>query len=118
MLQPGDRVLLHSLASRPELNGRVVIVGHFLPEKGRYRVILTPQGGDGQEEEALIKAENLLLQPGAQVMIQGLQSAKDINGETGSITRFIKERGRYEVRIEGQGMRLIAVKPANVRVRS
>lgn len=51
---PGDRVRLHGLNSRPELNGTSGTILDFVAEKGRYAVLLLGP------ERILVKATNLM----------------------------------------------------------
>lgn len=74
--RPGDRVTLSGLSARPDLNGAVGTLERFVPEKGRWKVILA-EGADGQGHGAgsaggsapssgagfVLKPENLLPAP-------------------------------------------------------
>ena len=52
----GRRVQIHGLAGRPELNGRLGWVRHYVQDKQRYEV-----AAEGQREYLLLKAGNLNL---------------------------------------------------------
>ena len=55
---------------------------------------------------------NLLLNRGVKLLVQGLKAAPELNGTKATISGFDDERGRYIVKIEGQG-RAKALKPEN-----
>eukprot|EP00929_Paragymnodinium_shiwhaense_P113734 TRINITY_DN82036_c0_g1_i1.p1 TRINITY_DN82036_c0_g1~~TRINITY_DN82036_c0_g1_i1.p1 ORF type:complete len:252 (+),score=71.34 TRINITY_DN82036_c0_g1_i1:73-828(+) len=54
----GDRVAVKGLESKPELNGRIGTLQKFVPDKGRFAVILDAEGGNGYS------GTGLLLKPG------------------------------------------------------
>lgn len=50
------------------------------------------------------------LTPGTQVVLQGLQSAAELNGKVANILEVAEEKGRYQVRVVGAEGRKLAVK--------
>jgi hypothetical protein len=53
-LQPGYHALIQAVPRKPELNGELVIVGKFKPERGRWKVTIPSSG-----EAMAAKAEQL-----------------------------------------------------------
>mmetsp|Transcript_8551 Transcript_8551/g.21898 ORF Transcript_8551/g.21898 Transcript_8551/m.21898 type:complete len:198 (-) Transcript_8551:518-1111(-) len=54
------------------------------------------------------------LQPGTRVMLQRLQARQELNGQAGRVEKFIDDKGRYNVRLEGENAKLISVHPHNL----
>lgn len=54
----------------------------------------------------------LSLAPGAAIMIQGVESVPELNGQRGLVEGFDEEKGRYRIAITGRA-RAIGLRPAN-----
>ena len=52
--------------------------------------------------------------PGATVLIDGLAGAPQHNGKLGTITGFVKEKGRHYVKLQDATNEVLALKPANL----
>lgn len=93
---------IRDVVSQPELNGREVTLGSYLPATDRYRVFIetSEDSRSGRKTtEAEIKAANIIFSPNAQVLICNLAKARDKNGETGIVQKFDTKKGRYEVKL-------------------
>jgi len=111
--EPGSTVVVFSLASRSDLNGRTGIVQSFMPESGRYRVLV-----DGEQASIAIalKPANLQAAPavGSKVILVSLVSRSDLNGRTGIVQTFNCATARFEVKVDGEDT-ILSLKPLNVR---
>jgi hypothetical protein len=109
--EPGSTVVVFSLASRSDLNGRRGIVQSFMPESGRYRVLV-----DGEQASIALKPANLQAAPavGSKVILVSLVSRSDLNGRTGFVQTFNCATARFEVKVEGEDT-ILSLKPLNLR---
>lgn len=96
---------LVGLKSRSDLNGLMVVISAYKPEEGRYKAICN-------EEVIGVKPTNVILRQGTKVIICGLSSSKELNGERGKIGNFNSDIGRYKVILDGSSKE-IGVKPEN-----
>lgn len=122
---------LVGLQQRPELNGtEVEVLGHlgedhggrivcrvvergYSPSAQEYVQWLCKHGTTAGGSRSLnVSFGNLLLNRGVKLLVQGLKAAPELNGTKATISGFDDERGRYIVKIEGQG-RAKALKPEN-----
>ena len=117
--QNGDRVQVHGLLSRAEINGTIGKVIDFVSSSGRYSVQL-----EGIEKPSLLKGANLKLPPepgqaplpvDTKVEVHGLKSRPELNGFVGVVTEHVAATGRYGVLLEGQGQPAL-LKAANLRL--
>ena len=51
---------------------------------------------------------------GSRVEVHGLRGAPELNGRVGSVVRWVAAKGRWEVRLDGEGG-IKRVKPGNLR---
>jgi hypothetical protein len=96
--------MLIGLASKPELNDQNVAVLGFDAAAGRYRCELCghdchnqPRAFAASEKTINVKPQNLLLNLGTAVLVEGLGSAPELNGLRGLIKDFDEDKGRYAV---------------------
>ena len=90
-----------AVASRPDLNGAVVQVVRFLPEKGRYAVLTQPSVASGTKAETInLKPTSCILTDGSAVIVAGLMAAPELNGRRGVVEGFARDR--YTVRIDAE----------------
>lgn len=80
--------------------------------------MLEPEGGGAAESAALPEDSGLVgaagaFAPGSNVVLAGLQSQPELNGQVGVIRGFSEEKGRYTVDVDGRE-RAVRLKPANV----
>lgn len=81
------------LQERASLNGRAgLVVGHDA-ERGRYHVRL------GQDETVSLRLPQLVLPPGARVLIEGLTGSPQFNGRIGAVVSHDAADGRYSVQL-------------------
>jgi len=98
--------LLKGLSNKPELNGTKVVIIRYRADKEKYEVV------NSKSNKFLAKPDNLLLDEGTRVLIQGLVSASQHNGKYGVVHKFNSEKGRYIVNLKETGSNLL-VKPTN-----
>ena len=98
------------LISRTELNGSMVNISSYNPDTGRYKAICNQ--GSSNEEIIGVKPTNVILQKGTKVVIRGLSSSKDLNGERGTVSKFHSDIGRYKIILD-RSSKEIGVKPEN-----
>jgi tetratricopeptide (TPR) repeat protein len=99
--------LLKGLSNKPELNGTKVVVTRYRADKEKYEVI------NSASNKFLAKPDNLLLDDGTKVRIQGLVSASQHNGKCGIVHTFDSEKGRYIVNLMNEAASKLLVKPTN-----
>ena len=83
---------------------------------GRYRVCLET-AGSADSTPLGIKPANLALFPGTAVIVEGLVSQPELNGQRGLVQSFDVERGRYALLVKGRE-RPLGVKLACCRLES
>jgi len=137
-LQPGFRVRVRGLRSRPELNGCEGSIVEFDPGLGRWNTLLDngtglslraealevlDQAGDAAAAGAAPAAVDEAagaggteqpgeLATGARVRVCGLASRPELNGKLGSLLQFEDEHGRWKVIMDdGTGL---ALRPRNL----
>ncbi|KAL7552240.1 hypothetical protein ACHAWF_015463 [Thalassiosira exigua] len=120
LMRPGTQVVTQHLVSSPHLNGRRGSILRYQPQTRRYLVQLEADissiiTGDSTRPAA-IKPENLLQT--AKVKIHGLRSQPNLNGKSGTIGAYSRERARYVVRVEAllSPSREISLQPTNIRI--
>jgi len=97
-LRPGSLVQLctvevAALQGRPELNGLVGRIFGFDDVRGRYRVFL-----DGIATVVALQPANcVVLDEGVQVLLQGLSSSPELNGQMAQIKGVERASSRYTV---------------------
>jgi len=112
-LRPGSVVQLcavevTALESRPELNGLRGRIFGFDEARGRYRVLLD----DLATAVALQPANCVLLDEGVRVVLRGLSSSPELNGQMAQVRGVERASSRYTVC--SQGGRCVKVKYDNV----
>ena len=113
--EPGSTVLVVSLVSRSDLNGRLGIVINFEYGSGRYGVQI-----NGEQAPVHIKPVNLQAAPqlGSRVMIVSLVNRRDLNGRRGIVHSFNCDTMRFEVRVcrdlDGEET-ILSLRPENLR---
>ncbi len=107
----GSTVVVVSLISRSDLNGRRGIVQNFVSESGRYGVKV-----DGEQASIALKPGNLQPAPaiGSTVILVSLVSRSDLNGRRGIVHGFKCETTRFEVKVDGEEA-ILSLKPHNLR---
>lgn len=55
----------------------------------------------GSEPPQLPQSQVAKLKPGQKVLLRGLQSKQDLNGKRGTLERFIEDKGRWQVVVDG-----------------
>ena len=55
-----------------------------------------------------------ILQSGTRVMVQNVVAKPELNGKVGRVVKFDDAKGRYNVKLEDQDYRAVALKPQNV----
>lgn len=103
-MEPGTRIMVKNLRKTPELNGEMGTVVGFDPASERYICQI-------EENEYKLKRENIQ-QLVDEVQIDGLTSAAELNGSTGTLFDRILETDRYNVRLARGGS--VSVKPGNL----
>mmetsp|Transcript_71233 Transcript_71233/g.202058 ORF Transcript_71233/g.202058 Transcript_71233/m.202058 type:complete len:292 (-) Transcript_71233:141-1016(-) len=97
-----------ALRGRPELNGLVGRILGFDEARGRYRVLL-----DGLVMVVALQPSNcVLLDEGVQVLLQGLSTSPELNGQMAQVKGVERASSRYTVCT--QGGRYVRVKYDNV----
>jgi hypothetical protein len=97
-----------ALKGRPELNGLMGRILGFDEERGRYRVFL-----DGLAMVVALQPHNcVLLDEGVQVLLQGLSSSPELNGQMAQVKGVDRASSRYTVC--SRGGRYLRVKYDNV----
>ena len=109
--EPGSTVVVVSLVSRSDLNGRRGIVHNFVSGSGRYGVQV-----DGEQASIALKPGNLQPAPalGSTVILVSLVSRSDLNGRRGIVHGLECETTRYEVKVDGEEA-ILSLKPQNLR---
>eukprot|EP00933_Yihiella_yeosuensis_P046070 TRINITY_DN41539_c0_g1_i1.p1 TRINITY_DN41539_c0_g1~~TRINITY_DN41539_c0_g1_i1.p1 ORF type:complete len:318 (-),score=41.16 TRINITY_DN41539_c0_g1_i1:509-1462(-) len=117
----GAQVTVTGLKNAPTLNGKGARVTRFNAVNGRWEACLNHSGEiKAFRAENLRPAGELVLQPGDEVRIHGLQSESGqvLNGKTVSVIRYLHDISRYEVDVDGAPKALKAdnlqVLPENV----
>ena len=95
--------VVQGLVGRTDLNGTEVDVYGWDEATQRYTVReLAAASGGTKKRTFKLRAENLLLSQGAVVIVVGLVSSPDLNGQRGTVQSFDAERGRYQVTLQTQ----------------
>lgn len=106
------------MASKPdEQLGEFLELGAETIEEGdgdKFREEVAKAEAAKAAAEAQIEQAKNVLPRGTKVVIDGLQSRADLNGQTGLVVTYVEEKGRYKVRIKDGSS--IAVKPENITV--
>ena len=96
--------MLTGLASRADLNGQYIAVLGFDAVTGRYHCELCGHDCDNQErafeagEKTIkVKPQNVWLNNGTAVLVEGLDNVPELNGRRGLIKDFDEDKGRYKV---------------------
>ena len=55
-----------------------------------------------------------ILQSGTRVIVQHVRTQPELNGKVGRVVKFDDAKGRYNVKLEDQNDRVLALKPQNV----
>ena len=116
---PGTEVVTHGLVGSPHLNHKRGVVMQYYPHSGRYLIQLEstiPSFIAGNVAPVAIKPENLLQT--TKVKIHGLRSQPNLNGKTGVICAYSKERNRYVVKVDFllAPTREVSLQPSNIRI--
>lgn len=116
-------VKIVGLVSATELNGCRAEAVSWHAEKERYccRVFIPTTADDtddtiGPTKNVTVKPANVQLLGGTQVMVTGVKTAPELNGQLGTVQEDgLTEGGRYTVAIEGRNKHA-NLKPENVRL--
>ena len=91
---------LVGLASKPELKGKLAAVVGFDTAKGLYHV--RHEGNARTGKPIGIKPENLILDQGSAVIVEGLDAAPEWNGKRGLVESYDAAKGRYRLLVKGR----------------
>jgi hypothetical protein len=91
---------LVGLASKPELKGKLAAVVGFDTAKGLYHV--RHEGNARTGKPIGIKPENLILDQGSAVIVEGLDAAPEWNGKRGLVESYDVAKGRYRLLVKGR----------------
>jgi curved DNA-binding protein CbpA len=109
LVQLVKSVRIEGLQSRSDLNGKTADIIGWDNSSERYAVKLC-----STDEQVSVKQTNLVVPAKTCVVVVGLQSATEHNGETATVESFDSTAGRYVVELsDGRKLR---VRPANARV--
>ena len=119
LLLPGTEVVIQGLVNSPHLNQKRGVVVQYFPQSARYSIQLETNISNfiaGTNAPVAIKPENLLQT--AKVKIHGLRSQPSLNGSTGTICAYSKERNRYVVKVDFMLVptREISIQPCNILI--
>jgi hypothetical protein len=111
----GKEVVLRGIKAKPELNGTTGTVESFIAESGRYLVEL-PDGSRFNFKPANLAVAEAT--PGSlvgkDVVLHGLKSKPELNGDIGKAISFSEVSGRYVVEMSDEVE--LALKTANLSV--
>eukprot|EP00588_Corethron_pennatum_P028534 CAMPEP_0194332606 /NCGR_PEP_ID=MMETSP0171-20130528/59692_1 /TAXON_ID=218684 /ORGANISM="Corethron pennatum, Strain L29A3" /LENGTH=223 /DNA_ID=CAMNT_0039094529 /DNA_START=14 /DNA_END=685 /DNA_ORIENTATION=- len=102
-------VTLHGIASQPSLNGREGTVVAWSSLKERYSVYVA-----AMKKIINVKAQNVVLPNGTVAKVTGVASKPEFNEKWGTIINFVKEIGKYDVKLSEK--QIIRIKLENVLV--
>eukprot|EP00550_Attheya_septentrionalis_P003793 CAMPEP_0198285470 /NCGR_PEP_ID=MMETSP1449-20131203/4733_1 /TAXON_ID=420275 /ORGANISM="Attheya septentrionalis, Strain CCMP2084" /LENGTH=396 /DNA_ID=CAMNT_0043982879 /DNA_START=137 /DNA_END=1327 /DNA_ORIENTATION=- len=102
----GTVVSLKELQNAPERNGDRGVVKQYIPQSGRYIVVL-----EDSEETMSVKPNNLLQH--VHVHIHDIQSQPELNGKTGTIIAWNPNKERYSIYVMAL-KKVVSIKPGNV----
>lgn len=121
-MRPRTAVTTQHLDRRPELNGQRGTVLSYQPGSARYLVqfqsnVSNSITRDSTAAPVAIKPVNLL-QTGVKIKIHGLRSQPQLNGKTGTVSAYSKERNRYIIQLTAllSPTREISLQPINIRI--
>lgn len=125
LLLPGTEVVTHGLVDSPHLNHKRGVVVQYYPHSSRYLIqfetnnnlsSLLVGNNNNNSAPVAIKPENLLQT--TKVKIVGLRSQPNLNGSTGTICAYSKERNRYVVKVDFllSPTREVSLQPCNIRI--
>eukprot|EP00995_Heteronema_vittatum_P004047 NODE_1624_length_923_cov_372.840961_g1136_i0.p1 GENE.NODE_1624_length_923_cov_372.840961_g1136_i0~~NODE_1624_length_923_cov_372.840961_g1136_i0.p1 ORF type:complete len:190 (+),score=62.88 NODE_1624_length_923_cov_372.840961_g1136_i0:56-571(+) len=103
---PGARVQIKGLQNAPQHNGKVGTIQDYNCDTERYIVNLDNGAAVSCQPENLTQI--------VEVEIVGVQSSPELNGQTGTITRFDATKGRYEVYLKTK--KIVSLKPSNALI--
>jgi len=127
LLVPGSKAVLQSIRGQPALNGQIVQILDFVPEKNRYRVEAEQNGqvmlikssslrslcemsNGSKSHSATTKtasmssgistasSEHSIYRPGYRARLQRLRSRPNLNTHLVEVIDYVPEKGRYRVR--------------------
>mmetsp|Transcript_40730 Transcript_40730/g.67651 ORF Transcript_40730/g.67651 Transcript_40730/m.67651 type:complete len:261 (-) Transcript_40730:195-977(-) len=120
-LTRGDQILIHGLAAKPELNGKMGLVQDWIEERGRYTVdigsilialrpknirkpprdLKTPVVGASVASAAKVALATPAPQlvAGEAVRIVRLMSKRELNGQEGTVLDWDSSKCRFTVRV-------------------
>jgi tetratricopeptide (TPR) repeat protein len=104
---------LSGIVNEQGLDGTIVEVLSFCPEKKKYTVRGRGVRDGSTPSEMCVKPVNLILDQGTVVFVHSLQSASQYNGKEGAAISYSNESGRYAVKVDGVE-NLLAIKPHNI----
>mmetsp|Transcript_9797 Transcript_9797/g.24187 ORF Transcript_9797/g.24187 Transcript_9797/m.24187 type:complete len:375 (+) Transcript_9797:560-1684(+) len=107
----GTSVEIHSLKSKPHMNGKIGVITGYLPKKGRYSVLIEDESLALSPSNFLLELQPDVTRKGTIVRLQNLKAAAPWNGAVGRVGDFQETSGRYCVDL-GNKMQL-NVKPEN-----
>ena len=102
----GTVVSLKELKNKSDLNGEHGQIQQFIPESGRYVVVL-----EDSEETLSVKANNILQH--AQALLQDIQSQPELNGRKGTIITWCPNKQRYNIYLKDM-RKVVSLRPNNV----
>jgi len=102
----GTVVSLKELKNKSDLNGEHGQIQQYIPETGRYVVVL-----EDSEETLSVKANNILQH--AHCLLHDIQSQQELNGEKGTIITWCPNKGRYNIYLQDM-RKVVSLRPNNV----
>jgi hypothetical protein len=131
VIQPGAIMMLQGLTNKPEYNGeKVEVLREVKGKAGKWQVKVIKTGKimsvaadnlvpieeeeEEEEEEALLLENGPSIQPGATMILQGLDKKPELNGETVEVLREVKGKpGKWQVKVHETG-KIIVVSEHNL----
>jgi len=102
-------VTVHGLMNNAELNGEKGTVLTYDDQKERYTVYVT-----NKSKAISVRPSNLILDNGTVGQISGLVSKPELNGRWGTVSKFDKGSGRYDVQLSID--KIVRLKLDNIRL--
>lgn len=118
VLHVGAEIVIAGLSKCPSFNGLQGTVQSFDAQSGRYCILLACPPVCGSQT-AMLKRENcqeISLEVGADVVIEGLEKCPEFNNLVGTVQSFEEQSGRYKVELPGKKTAML--KRGNLRLSS
>ena len=76
-----------------------------------------PEQPRGQHYDSGLVSDGGAFAPGTAVVIGGIASEPELNGRWGTVRRFLTQKGRYEVGVDGRE-RAVCLRPSHVYIQA